>query len=726
MTEGDTPKTTQEIQKSAAVSERTSEVNGALRKLSELVSTAPNVDERIQNIRDKIAADPEKVAQIKQEIATKKQEYLHEMSLSQARLLHSIFTIVSERPLITQTELIAKVKESADITNPKLMQDLIQVLDQMTRVLRKFKDISGAFNSKNFVPSGRRVRLVKQLFSKKSSLSNQEINTLAGSSMEMEISSFGVVLYVKNPKAFALIDQRTNVGGFFQKEQTFKLDESWKKADQESITLPLIVVKGENNKVFEHEVGHSVANMLKQTLLGIQEAHSPNDQPESWTQTGVRTPKTKVVDIIWGQQNSLDDAKEIAKKLTTHSSQFSEMVEQLAKLDPDDPKNKSFIEEQKVEQTKRAENENKLVEYALQCAKDELLAEMYAERGDIVWHLDNLKEKAGLYDYFKNRLSIDVSTPLYTRLWNTYLTKLTAYTETAFALHKTYQEDALWNKRVPLLRYMLLVTPIEKWESQLDRLGYVEEIKLHTQLHEKIEQTMQRINRVSFLRNGHVLSAKYFSTFKSELQRVRFTLDKEIIDSANHSTLSLTRQAHTEVDALIAEFDTSEEGKILAEIIETSDTMIEIRQTLEAISKSNDDLVKLCSYLQNELSNIKIVKKITPISTSDIQQTSKDLRPILDKLRDLNTVVQYLNTSQDIFKEINNKFLDALTPTKPATTVRTDRADEMMQHFDALADIRDDFLASLPRPYDTETVLQKINEYIASQQAYINQMEALK
>ena len=67
--------------------------------------------------------------------------------------------------------------------------------------------------------------------------------------------------------------------------------------------------------------------------------------------------------------------------------------------------------------------------------------------------------------------------------------------------------------------------------------------------------------------------------------------------------------------------------------------MIEIRLSLENISSTHPELKELCSYLQNELANIKILRKITKIPVDSLSGTSEGWRPILGKLIELKQVV---------------------------------------------------------------------------------------
>ena len=693
------------LEKSEKISQQTSETNRSVRELATLVSTAPNADERIQKVRDEIAANPEKAAQVKQEIATRKQEHLHEVSLAQARLLHTIFTVVSKNPFITKTELIDKVKNTGDITNPKLTEELINTIEQMNIAMAEFK-LNMVSPGMDEISQSKRGELFEQLVTesarKKTGLSYEQVSMLAKVSTEMEITRFGVVLFVNDPQAFSLIDPKTNVGGFFRKTQKFKKNSHILGfyQDEKPIIVPLIAVNGESMSVLEHEVGHSVANMLKQTLLGIKESHNSSEQPKSWTQSGVRAPETKVADIIWGSRIDLDEAKKAAEQL------------------------KEFENVRPTEERKK--HENVLIEYSLQCAKDEILAEMSAEYGDITWHKGNLKKKQGLYDYFKNRLGVTVDSHLYERLWQAYEKKLDSYTKTSFSLHETYQErgeDSIWYKRIPLLRYVLLVNPIEKWESQLERLGYTEEIRQYNHLLDKVEQTARSMDRLSFLHMGHILRSKFFNTIGSQIQTIRFGLDKDILDTAEHSTLPLIREAQKQLDEVIAEFESSQEGSVLTEVTETSDTMIEIRLSLENISSTHPELKELCSYLQNELANIKILRKITKIPVDSLSGTSEGLRPILEKLRELKQVVLTVENAIERIKEIDSQFLQKFSYVDPARTVRVDRINRMDTHFAALEELKTRFLASLPRPFDAEEVIKKIHEYVEAQKQYVENME---
>lgn len=721
--------TAQELQKSRTISERTSEVNSEVRELTSLVSTAQNSDETIQNTRKEIASNPEQSAQIKSEIASKKQEYLHEMSLSQARLLQSIFTHVSKNPLISKAELIAKIKDSEDITHPKLTQQLINTIDQITKDIEDFK--VNVINDIE-ISQAKCRELFQQLISTKARInkSEHEIEMLTATKMKMQITSFGVVLFVSDPQAFALIDPRSNVGGFFQKSQKFEYGRQSDNTYSSSIVIPLVAVKGESIRIFEHEVGHSVANMLKQMLLGIKEKHDPNEEPETWTEQGVRTPKTKIVDIIWGNSIDLDSAKKAARALdeTNHRTVLTNAVADRARQEPDNEKSVAFVQE--VENDK-AKNKKIVMEYALQCAKNELIAEMSAKDGDVIWHLGNLKDQTGLYDYFKDHLKINPNTELYKMLWREYTAKLNSYTVTAFKLQNINQDTSqhnIWQKRIPLLRYVLLVNPIQNWESQLDRLGYNKELELFSTFKKKLRNTIESINKLNwsgFTRMTAIYGMYKYSRFEHTVTMILNQLEINIATSCDHSTIPLINKAQNDLEQLISDFEKTEAGKLLSEFIKTEDTIAEITITIEKNSRKVEDFEDLYAYLRTQLEKMSTYEISTELVNETFSESRERLRPKLEAVLQLKELVNYILSLQEYVNSIHIRFAEKITFNEPAASFREDRIFKLMERFNEHRQIKSTFIDSLPETFDSADIIQKIDKYVADYAEYVDTMKPI-
>lgn len=114
---------------------------------------------------------------------------------------------------------------------------------------------------------------------------------------------------------------------------------------------------------------------------------------------------------------------------------------------------------------------NEIMNYALERAKDELLAEFKVK--DSLSYLSKLLTKEGLYDYF-TRLGIKPDSELYNDLWKKYRDTLKFAAETAEYLLRAYREFGL-KERLDLIRWVLAQIPLRDWDKQITNSAFWEE-----------------------------------------------------------------------------------------------------------------------------------------------------------------------------------------------------------------------------------------------------------
>lgn len=119
------------------------------------------------------------------------------------------------------------------------------------------------------------------------------------------------------------------------------------------------------------------------------------------------------------------------------------------------------------------------IEYALACAKDEILAEMSTGRGSYVKTLIN---RPDLYDYFVNRLGVPKGSKLRMDLWDEYTRGLQIYTNEADRLFQHYNNFSEWEGRRRIFRWVLAQFPIDQWPDLLRAGGFLDEWENYAQL----------------------------------------------------------------------------------------------------------------------------------------------------------------------------------------------------------------------------------------------------
>ena len=244
------------------------------------------------------------------------------------------------------------------------------------------------------------------------------------------------------------IDPKINAGGFFSANiLIFKLEEG------EILPIPVVVEKKsdssrEQKRVHEHEAGHA------ENVNIIAAMTTKKDTGEE-------------LRFLW-MDLTADDYLEV----------------------------KVFFEEYQRNKQDELIPEpllNKSVKMLLGLDKDEILAEMKPENGNVRSHLNYLQTQEGLYDYIKNNLHLNPGNIAYEQIWNTYSVKLQELTQDAIDLYYFYQRNTEWNNRREKFRLVLAQLPVEEWSKQLNETLFIEEMETFISVRDGIDTCISRM-----------------------------------------------------------------------------------------------------------------------------------------------------------------------------------------------------------------------------------------
>lgn len=252
-----------------------------------------------------------------------------------------------------------------------------------------------------------------------------------------------LILNIKNENDFANLDERNNIGGFYNPHKPYS-------QPKVGGLFPIIVTQGNIDRV---------ASMLfgKTPITSHEKGHAENHAFSGSLGKKVRCVWGHESSILASAKNRLKELWGVDKKITIESQEYQEVLQ-----------------------------------YALASAKNELLADYKAEQH--FGHAASLKTKGGLYDYFIHHgITPEESPTLYTQLWKDYEEAITNACKAAEKITNLYgntlssasifmgndydDRSEYIGKRVELFRWILAQIPLEEWAKQLAGVPFLEEAK---------------------------------------------------------------------------------------------------------------------------------------------------------------------------------------------------------------------------------------------------------
>ncbi len=368
---------------------------------------------------EKIRHLPQDSEDARAEKKERAKEFRMEVMLDNARLMSNLTAQLEWNPWSTTEDLQHSVNKTAEfLAHPEVAQGFINDLQAAkTRV----ESVLDKAENKKITAH----QIYQQLIRGKSS------DYEPRGKIEVDMSyPLAVMLFVENDKDFEMIDPRENVGGFYRASVTFI-------SGVPEVSAPVIVVRGQFRsfdkapairRIEDHEKGHAEHDRLMSSL-------NTSGRKAVWFKS---RPDFKTVTSLIGGAG----LKELGS----------------------------------AKQPEIADEFEKVLNYALERAKDEILAELKAAPYDLGKHIENLKRRGGVYDYFSG-LGIAPSTQVYKDLWATYNKKLDEAVKALNFLLTTYK---IWSfrYRFEVIRWVMAQIPLKDWSKQINESGFKKEAEM--------------------------------------------------------------------------------------------------------------------------------------------------------------------------------------------------------------------------------------------------------
>ncbi len=356
---------------------------------------------------------PQETEELKAEKKEKAKEFRMEVMLDNARLMANLTAQLEWNPWSTTEDLQNSTNKTAEfLAHPEVVKNFINDLHTVKTRVESVLDKAG---NRDFAA----YQVYKQL------IKNNSLEYEPRGKIKVDMSyPLAVMLFVEDSKDFNMIDSRENIGGFYRASATFSFGE-------QELNIPVIVVKGEFRsvnkapaikRVEDHEKGHAEHERLISSL-------NASGRKVVWFKA---QPKAKTVTSL----------KELANT-------------------------------KQPEKTKEFEQ---ILNYALEKAKDEILAELKASSYEAGKYMANLKKRGGVYDYFSG-LGIAPDTQMYRDLWAAYEKKLDdAFKSLNFLLiiYKLWSLDY----RFEVIRWVMVQIPLKDWAQQINKSGFKKEAEM--------------------------------------------------------------------------------------------------------------------------------------------------------------------------------------------------------------------------------------------------------
>ncbi len=338
-----------------------------------------------------------------------------ECLLDNAKLAMMLTGYLEENPTASAEEFIKYAQENGKIIHPDVTEAFI-------RNLAKARDlVNSTIKDKELAKdaSERGLTIEEQLYQYTLPLRMQRSGVYPKGKISIDTSyPLALIMFVPDASDFEKIDENKNIGGFYKQHRIYQQQ------------FPFIAVKGVAVK--DKELYGRQEKIESKEILKHEEGHAEN----------------KV----------FIDALKKAERKTIWSEWRSNKLQE----------GEAEIESERI---KNSENYKLILHSALSQAKNELLAELKSNPGNL--DLGKLLERGGIYDYFDDYCADEFS---YNLLWQDYEKILRQSVSAAQDIIKNYfiLPRKLW-RRLDLFRWVLAQIPIQDWPRQLERSQFIKE-----------------------------------------------------------------------------------------------------------------------------------------------------------------------------------------------------------------------------------------------------------
>lgn len=426
-----------------------------------------------------------------------------ELTLTNAKLVDVIFEEIQNKPHISAEQLIDVIKTKINVSHPRVLKKFITKIYEMKymrdRVLSTVTQNRFAFND--------HLSIEEALFY---SLSKFNINQY-----KIEIVPHPLVITVKISSNDLPISYGNNdkIAGFFDKERKFHLRNG---AEEYHLVAPLIVAlenSGQLNGILKHENYHFNDYLISLFFKDLKFFNNKSKSNE------IQNMSLKEVEKLF--ENSWSVSKSVLGKLfrsiltgNSYSHRFLRYFLKKETILPDYIKalnddmhtdqsiaitlTKFFgtqITQETTDKIKREQSFHDAVNYLLESAKYEILAELYPKAMHGKNHLENV-----LYNksyYFLLNLGLSPKSTLFIATLNEYLNIMETNVKFAYEIFDFYER--YMPKRATFFRNVLAQWPMSEWKTKLEELGFLDEMQTFVQIQQKYKQKIKEISVISFL-----------------------------------------------------------------------------------------------------------------------------------------------------------------------------------------------------------------------------------
>ncbi len=385
----------------------------------------------------KIRRKPQNTEKQKIEKREKAREFRMDVMLDNARLMLHLTNQLEYKPWSTANDLKLSTNTIAKyLAHPETAKHFINILiATKERVGKLIKDL------------GKPTEVAKKIY--KYLIKYNKINYQPKGEIEIDLSyPLAIMLYVSDSEDFKMFDHNNNSIGLYSPSAVF---------DSKRVlsVVPIIVVNGgyetsnkphEVSRIEEHEKGHAEYEMLVYTLK-----------------------YTTIENTLFKFPYN---SKEVLSKLDGHY--------QAEKSETDPAKTPEF---------------SIVLNYVLEQAKNEILAEFKAAPDILDKHINQLKLPGGSYDYFAN-LGINPNSQAYKDLREAYNKHLDeAYNALNF-LFNSYSQWSLFT-RYEIIRWVMAQIPLKDWGRQINETGFQKEAIMLLELKKEWNKDLESNNGIN-------------------------------------------------------------------------------------------------------------------------------------------------------------------------------------------------------------------------------------
>ncbi len=619
-----------------------------------------------------------------------KQEHLQEICLMQARALQFVFDVAIENPHITKQELIDLLKNSADVVQPRFLEQLAETVTTCAASIESLRrevihDDTEIQDNQRFTEEVF-TSLVTPAYVTKKGLSSEDVLSLTKLPHTVVFTSFGLILHVYNEEAFSILWQPPIAGVVIASHTlTYKARQS---QNEKTLILPITVISGQNQTmVIDHEQAHSEYNALVDTqkILDVEKKSSSSSE-------------TKV-------------AAEMVVSQETDVTSLTAELAQLVELLRSDPNNIYSVRKQPAFLA--------AITYALHRAKDEYIADMKPKEGDANGRYNILTDEFGPYNFFSSALKVGSRTPLMTELWDVYAPLLEEYTASARSLYRFYSSDSTWAQRKELFRLVLVQFPIDQWESQLDRLGFMRERELATCAEAASFAFNMELSALNGLTDEHLIYQKFFRPHLQRFDQISEENTHAITKNQSYSRLSVLSQSKEKVRAVQNEIRQTPEYRFLNRLQAFRNMAHEIENNIHELSNSIPRNFANIQELDHQLQILIQKLNQTVKFSADSTQMEAALIPIVEEILPLH---QKCKSIADAITTMQNAEL--LAEEKAAewsiTLPRKERHIRESIFFAHLRKLEDSFYDRIKDLPDSEGLIPEVAKFVSEVESYLD------